>query len=1148
MNLNDFFSRFQINQTLKRFDFSDLSTDNVVGISYFCDEFIQTKKENILVVAPTLFAAEQIRNQVASLIGEEKVVYIPSEELVMVEYTAASSEILSDRIFGLYSSLEAKNKVIITNIAAVMRYFPSVSLFKSSIISIKKNDDVNISFLRKQLLNNGYEFVNKVAKTGQFAIRGDILDIYSYNNDYPIRIEFFDTIVESLQNFNISTQESFKSIDSAIFIPASEQLYTDEELYIGTERIREQLVKDLELPHNTELEGNTVLDIESLKSYSKESKLYKYFSFISQTKASLFSYFDCKTLLFSDLSECEDSYNNLIKDARDFLYDLSSSGKNITHLSLYNERYISYFSGKIISNKQLQSTNVFAVRTPTFLTDNIHNVKTSFLNFINNGYKIYLSFNNEQQKLFYLENVLKEIFKEQDLLQLLDNTIFIGLDDISLGFELYESKVVVLTQKELFGFRFGTSKFTSKFRESSVLKNYDELEIGDYVVHENYGIGKFDGIKQITTEGITNDFIKINYEGNAALYVPLEQFRLVRKYVSKEGYVPKLSKLFTDKWEKTKKKIKERVNLLADKLTELYKAQLSIKGFQFGPDDEFQKMFENDFEYQLTKDQEAAIDDVKKDMESPYPMDRLVCGDVGFGKTEVAFRAAFKAIMNHKQVLLLCPTTLLAKQHYERAIERFSKYDIAVTCMTRFMSSSEFSNALRDVKDGKIHFIIGTHKVLSNRLIFNDLGLLIIDEEQRFGVEQKEKIKMKFPNIDTLTLSATPIPRTLQISLIGMKALSIINTPPKNRAPIQTYLVEFNEKIIMDIIKRELGRKGQVYYLHNEVDDIPLVAEKIRQSIPNASVAFIHGQMDKDVIDDIMTHFYNGEVQVLVTTSIIENGIDVPNANLIIVENANRFGLAQLYQIKGRVGRSDKLAYAYLTYKKNKNFNEDATKRLKAIKEFTELGSGYKIAQRDLMIRGAGDILGPEQAGFIDDVGVDLYIKLLNEAISEKKGEIRSDISKIEYKKIMYSSYIPDKYANDENKFEIYQLINDCKDEEELNKAEAKIKDEFGKIPAETERIIKIKRLKLKLESVVIDDYEEYPKIVSIYLSKSFKEINGIGSTLFSKLYKYGSMVDVHLTNGNIKITLKKDEKWVDTLIDLINVIITLYNEVYENR
>ena len=1115
-----------------------ITTDEIVGISYFATEKFYKDHKNMMIIAPNLFTAEQIRNELYSLVGPEKIIFIPAEELLMVEYAAASNDILSDRIAGLYEATFAYQKIVVTNVSAASRYYPKKELFLENVFKLKVGDDTNLSALRKTLVSSGYEVVNKISKSGQCAFRGSIVDIFSLDSDYPVRIDFFDTEIESLHHFNIDTQETFNSINEYLVLPFTEQLYSENDEKACESRIKLRLEEDLKLDHNPELEGNILLDLDMIEEHIKEPKYYKYFKFLSTDTGTLFDYFRCDTVIYSNYENIIEVTEKLMIDENDFIHDLREKGKSLSGLSLFDSRWMEKYKGTAVKNELFSSFNKFEVRPPIFLNNSLQAIEHSLKFYIDNGYKIYCSFASERQRLYFIENTLRKIFPSDELDDLFKNTFVFGDDNVTLGFEIVDLKIVVLSQKELLGYKLGTNKFTSKFRQGTILKSYEDLQKGDYVVHEDYGIGIYDGIYQIDFFDTVSDFLRIKYAGDQNLEIPLDQFGKVRKYVSRDGKAPKLNSLFNNKWEGTKAKIKKKIDDLAEKLSDLYRTQLTIKGYKFPEDDELQMAFENDFEYELTKDQQEAVDEIKKDMEQEYPMDRLVCGDVGFGKTEVAFRAAFKAINSGKQVLLLCPTTLLATQHYSRALERFSKFDVKIACLTRFLTQKEFKQELESIKSGKTHLIIGTHRALSNKIEFSDLGLLIIDEEQRFGVEQKEKIKMKFPNIDSLVLSSTPIPRTIQTALVGMKSLSLINTAPKNRAPIQTYLIEHDDKIVFDLIKRELGRKGQVYYLHNEIPNIDKIAEKIRENVPNSEVAFINGQMDKDEIDEIMNQFYVGNVQVLVATTIIENGIDVPNANLIIIENADKFGLAQLYQIKGRVGRSDKIAYAYLTYDPKKMLTEEAKKRLSAIKEFTELGSGYKIAQRDLMIRGAGDILGKEQAGFIDDIGVDLYVKLLNEAVSERQN---GSTTKKKQKSITYRGYIPNEFAEETNKFEIYQLLNDASNVSELERAKAKIKDEFGNIPAELQRIINIKYLKIILNSEMIDTFEENLEYIEVTLNPNFNKIKGVGVEIMLVTNEFKPKIK--FISGKIVLRLNKSKTWIEDMIKILDRLMEIYKK-----
>ena len=722
----------------------------------------------------------------------------------------------------------------------------------------------------------------------------------------------------------------------------------------------------------------------------------------------------------------------------------------------------------------------------------------------------------------------------------------LGICTVSLseGFEIPALKLAYLSSNELFGKRSVSSRFTTRFKEATILKSYEDLKPGDYVVHEYNGIGQFIDVTTILDEGIHRDFLQIAYAGGEFLYVPLEQFRLVRKYSGREGAAPKLSRLSGSDWKKRKEGIKKKIDDLADRLIALYGTRAKEGGFAFPKDDEFQRQFEEEFPYELTRDQKEALVDIKRDMESPEAMDRLVCGDVGFGKTEVAFCAAFKAISAGKQVAMLAPTTLLARQHYDVAIGRFATFGVKIALFSRMVSPAEQKEAIEKLKNGQIDLAIGTHRLLSKEIAFKDLGLLIVDEEQRFGVEQKERIKEMKNQVDVLTLSATPIPRTLQMSLAGIRPISEINSPPQDRMPIETHVVPFKESIADELIQRELSSGGQVFYLHNRVDSIFAVASKMARRIQGASIGVVHGQMEKEQIEDTMEKFYEGEINVLICTSIVENGIDVPNANMIIVENASIFGLSQLYQIKGRVGRGNRIAYAYLMYPQGKNMNENARKRLSAIQEFTELGSGYKIAQRDLMIRGAGDILGSEQAGFIDSIGLDLYLKLLDEAVASKKSGILPPEVKPN-RLFRLDAYIPKQYASKSDKIQLYQELEEIKTMEQLGSFQKKMKDIYGKLPEEVVLLITKKRIDILGEKEEFESLEEYDDRVVISLSDHFSRIDGIGNDLFNLVVPYLSFIRAGFSGKKLSITVKKvNDDWINDLEKVMKAV----DKAYINR
>jgi transcription-repair coupling factor (superfamily II helicase) len=753
------------------------------------------------------------------------------------------------------------------------------------------------------------------------------------------------------------------------------------------------------------------------------------------------------------------------------------------------------------------------------------------------------------QILISLENkhqlqLMVELFDRHEMKYTLvgiDEVIYPGINlyvgKLASGLELIEEKVVILTAHELFGeINVSKTKYF-RFKDAKTLRNFQELNVGDYVVHDSYGIGQYLGIKTLDVKGYHKDYLYVAYAGDDTLYIPVEQFKMIRKYASADGKVPMIHALGSSKWTKAKQKAKNKIDDIADRLIELYAKRMSSPGFAFSKDNELQIDFENQFGYALTTDQQRSVDEIKLDMEKPQPMDRLLCGDVGFGKTEVALRGAFKAILDHKQVAFLCPTTILSMQHFKTATERFKNFPVEIALLNRFTSSKEKERILKEVKEGKIDLLIGTHRILSKDVAFNDLGLLVIDEEQRFGVKQKEKIKEYRETIDVLSLSATPIPRTLQMSLMGIRGLSKIDTPPKNRLPVQTYVVEKNNTLIKQVIERELARDGQVFYLYNRTDQIANVAYKISSTVPNAKVAIGHGQMDKNELEDVMLRFMNKEFNVLICTTIIETGIDIPNANTMIVEDADKFGLAQLYQIRGRVGRSERGAYAYLLYKKDKSIQDDALKRLKAIKEFTELGSGYKIAMRDLSIRGSGDILGGKQAGFIDDIGFEMYMKILQDAINVRMHKDEKPEEEVKNLNVSVDGYIPDDYVeSDYEKLELYQRLDKAKTMSELNSLKAEFDDYYGNLPEAILTLIEKRKLEILSHYSIIEDIKDSGKQLEIIFSpNAFETISG--DKLFLLANQLFTKPAFKSLDNKITIKINKHDQWLNRLNEFIETL-----------
>lgn len=1133
---------------LKNFNFYG---DEIINSFFLGLKLLQNNKDkNVLILTKNNYISNKLYNAFSLVLPKEKVILIPSDELIRVEYISQSKEMLAQQVSSLNEIIKSKNSIAIASIQSCFRFYPTKKVFLDSIIKLKVGEEIDLDFLKHKITEIGYYRVNKIDQSLQFASRGDILDIYSLNYDDPIRIEFFDNVIESIRFFHVNDQSSYTKTDSVEILPATLNLLSEDEIKNAKNTILQQSEKDLKHFLNQqdrdEFINNVNNEIENFEENRYSNQFYKYIGFLQGFHCNLTDFFNEDYLIISNKIENEANLSRLISESDSFLNELFELRKCISNLHYFsldncnlNKSLIIYENENLIKDER----NITANITPPRYVFSKQSVGINIFDvYKKDGYKIICFIENLifYKKTVELLNSLNYSFSSEDNLDLNFNIQLVN-KEFPLSFELLNEKIVVLTEKELYGIKRHKSTYKSIFKEGVIINSYEELTRGDFVVHENYGIGEYFGITTIELNNIHQDYMEVHYANNEKLFVPLYQFNLIRKYVGREGKKPTLSRLGTNQWEKTKKKIKERVNVLADRLLLLYQERSKIKGFSFKIEDELQKEFENEFDHELTIDQKKAIEDIKKDMEKDTPMDRLLSGDVGFGKTEVAFRAAFKALNNGKQVALMCPTTLLARQHYELALNRFKNFNFGIGLISRLQSETQNKKTLENLKTGKINFIIGTHKLLSKKVLFKDLGLLIIDEEQRFGVEQKEKIKEMCNNIDVLTLSATPIPRTLQSTLIGIKTISSITTPPKERMPIQTYVIPYDNKVLKEIIQRELSRQGQIFFVHNEIATIYERADEIQSLLPSCKIGIIHAKMDKSDIEDVMVEFYNGEIDLLIATSIIENGIDVRNANLIIIDNADKFGLAQLYQIKGRVGRGDRMAFAYLLVDREKALNEGAQKRLKAITEFTELGSGIKISQRDLLIRGAGDILGPEQAGFIDTVGIDMYIKILNETIEEKSHLHKLSVKAKQFN-LNINGYIPSSFVNDENKLQIYQDLLKVNTLDELEEEKDNIRDVYGKIPEEVELLLIKRKLEIYLNYDCFESLKEFETNIQLVLSEKFSMIEGIGSSLFTALISLLKYLKISYIDKKINISISKNSDYVFVLLNVFEIVYKLYN------
>lgn len=1101
---------FKNNEAFKAFDAQshDLGNLNAIEEILMIANSYHQHPRNLIIVKNNLYAAQQLYEGLSPLLKSD-VLLFGAEESLRIDAIAASPEMQAARLESLHTIINRETTVCITHIGALLSYLPSPLQFRTHCLDLQINDEIGFEELKTILFEAGYQRTTYVDQPLTFASRGGIIDVFSLNYDLPLRIEFFDDVVDSIRFFDIASRKTIKHVNEATIIPADDILFDDEQ----KELINQQL--DLKYQKYSGYEATK----EAFNAGNENHRNRIFYSLIDDA-ASLSDYFNDSQIIFSGYEAILNHYRMINEENIAYIQELVSVNQFIPIFTLNNDIYT--FADKAMPVHEFVSSKhpILSGIETTPVYDVPLERRLAFLDKLSQDYQVIVSVNDAERQLIQQCGTYNFAYES------------IPLNE---GFIANNEKIALYTSKELFDTVHLNKRFANKFRDAQQIDNYLQLQKGDFIVHKLYGVGKYLGIETRTTGGIHKDYLKIAYKGDDLLFVPLEQFRLVRKFVSKEGMTPKLNTLGGSEWKKTREKVSADVKELADRLVKLYALRENNIGFAFHKDDEMQKAFEHDFAYELTHDQKQALKEIKKDMEADSPMDRLLCGDVGFGKTEVALIAAFKAISDNKQVAFLCPTTILSFQHFKTAVDRFKNYAVNIKVVNRFVSSAQITKIKHDLKAGRIDLLIGTHRLLSKDMQFKDLGLLIIDEEQRFGVEHKERIKELKSGVDVLSLSATPIPRTLQMSLVGIRSLSQLNTAPNNRVSVQTYVVEKDERLIKEVIQRELSRKGQVFYLYNNVSEIYNVANQLAQKLPKARIGIAHGQMGREEIEDVMLKFTEKAYDILVCTTIIETGIDIPNANTIIIDNADRFGLSQLYQIKGRVGRSDRLAYAYLMYAPHKQLSEIATKRLRAMKEFAKLGSGYKIALRDLTIRGAGELLGPKQAGFIDTVGMDMYIELLNDAIAESKGEVKKIKAEQKRTNIKVDAYIPKKFQDEDyEKITLYQEIDKVMNFKQLDALISITRDNYGKLPKEVALLFQKKRLDLLVNQPGVETFIENPKDVKVVFTKKWSDgIDGV--KLFELANRISKDLIIRYSEQKIQASLIKDSNYLDVMIEFIH-------------
>lgn len=1057
----------------------------------------QEVKRPILLVTHSLNQAQKAYEDLQELVSKDEILLYPANELVITEIAIAGRETLGEKVDVLSRLSQGFKGIVIVPFSGLRKLFPPQSVFKQNHIHLKVGDVYEIDSFVEKLIKTGYERVDLVEKPGECSVRGGIVDVYPVNFDHPVRIEWFDDEVDSIRLFSVSDQRSFDKWQEVVIPPALELFAERQVLYQAGERVEKLLSERLQKTKDASLKEklNEAIgyDIDQLKKGSLFTGIYKYITQIYTNAESLLDYMPKETVMILDeptrilesarqMEREEGEWQTALLQQGEFLPQLkiSLSYDDVILKADLQRIYLSLFLRQV-QGIQPQNIIQFTCRSMQQFHGQIHVLKAEWDRWIKGNYRVMFLASSEE-RLDRLERVLNDYgmdpLKDQSSNPPTPGKPVIRIGSLQNGFEISSLRLAIITEGEVFTQKQRRTRRHTKMDHAEKIKDYQELKPGDYVVHVNHGIGRYIGIETLEVGGMHKDYLHIQYAGNDKLYVPVEQIDQVQKYVGSEEKTPKVYSLGGSEWSKVKNKVKSSVQDIAKDLIELYAKRQQSKGYAFSKDTPYQKEFEALFPYEETPDQLRSIEEIKRDMEQEQPMDRLLCGDVGYGKTEVAIRAAFKATMDGKQVAVLVPTTILAQQHYETFRERFADFPVKIEVLSRFRSRKEQKEAIEGLKNGTVDIVIGTHRLFSKDIQFKDLGLLIIDEEQRFGVKHKEKIKQMKHNIDVLTLSATPIPRTLHMAMMGVRDLSIIETPPENRFPVQTYVLEYSAALVREAIEREMARGGQVYFLYNQVQNIEQMADQIRMLVPDARVAVAHGQMPESELESVMLEFLDGEYDVLVSTTIIETGVDIPNVNTLIIYNADKMGLSQLYQLRGRVGRSNRIAYAYFTYQRDKVLSETAEKRLQAIKEFTELGSGFKIAMRDLAIRGAGNILGAEQHGHIATVGFELYSQMLKEAVEELQGKTSETKVKEPTFELSVDAYLPSEYIQDEKqKIELYKKIRGVTTLEEVMDLEEEIEDRFGDLPEPVQMLMKVARIKAyairyEIESVQQKDGE----------------------------------------------------------------------------
>lgn len=1103
----------------------------------------QFHRDKIVIVTSTQNESEKLASDLSSLIGEDNVYQFFADDVAAAEFIFASQDKAVSRIESLNFLLnKEKSGILITSLVGMRILLPSPEVYQANKLTFTIGQEINLDSVVKSLSNIGYQKVSQVSNPGEFSQRGDILDIYEITENIPYRLEFFGDEIDGIRQFDIETQKSLYQLDSIMIVPADDIILTDKDFERGIAHLNHHIELSKE-----DLQSYLTEIMSVSKEHYKHQNIRRFLSFFYEKDWTLLDYIpkECP-VFFDDFQRLVDFNAKFDLEVANLLTEDLQRSKAVASLHYFADNYkylrqyqpATFFSNfhKGLGNIKFSQLHNFTqypmqefFNQLPLLVDEVRRyqkLKTTVL--IQVG---------SQHDLERLREVLQEYDLELPFVErgeIFHRKAQFIIGNLANGFYFADEKIVLVTEHEIYH-----KKIKRKIRRSNIsnaerLKDYNELSKGDYVVHPVHGIGRFLGIETIEIHGVHRDYLTVQYQDASTISLPIEQIEGLAKYVSADGKEPKVSKLNDGRFQKTKLKVEKQVEDIADDLLKLYAERSQLKGFAFSPDDEMQEDFDNDFAYVETEDQLRSIKEIKKDMESTNPMDRLLVGDVGFGKTEVAMRATFKAINDHKQVAILVPTTVLAQQHYTNFKERFDNYAVTIDVLSRFRSKKEQVETLEKLKHGQVDVIIGTHRLLSKDVVFLDLGLIIIDEEQRFGVKHKEKLKELKTKVDVLTLTATPIPRTLHMSMLGIRDLSVIETPPTNRYPVQTYVMEIDYGLVREAVLREIDRGGQVFYVYNKVDTIDKKVAELQELLPEASIGFVHGRMGEIQLENTLMDFINGDYDILVSTTIIETGVDIANVNTLFIENADHMGLSTLYQLRGRVGRSNRIAYAYLMYRPDKVLTEISEKRLDAIKGFTELGSGFKIAMRDLSIRGAGNILGASQSGFIDSVGFEMYSQLLEQAIANKQGKVtvrqkgNADII------LHIDAYLPNDYINDERqKIEIYKRIRNIESEDDYQNLQEELIDRFGEYPDQVAYLLEIGLIKFYMDTAFAESVERKQNKITVRFEKTSLQIY-LTQDYFEALSKTNLKAQIGENQGKIEIRFdvktKKDYEILEEL------------------